>query len=96
MKFKPLNDRVLLYPIKQTDTTPSGLHIPESAIAAPIEGRVVVVGPGYRDADGERVPLAVKFDDKVLYSKYVGTELTVEGMPHVLVKEDDILGIIGS
>ncbi len=95
MNFRPLNDRVLLYPIKQTGQTPSGLHIPESAQATTIEGRVVVVGPGYRDADGERVPLAVKPDDKVLYARYSGIELTVDGMPHLLVKEDDILGIVG-
>ena len=96
MKFKPLNDRILLYPIKQKETTQSGIHIPESVQGLSIEGRVVAVGPGYRDADGKRVTLDVKVDDKVLYARYTGTELKVEGMPHILVKEDDILGIIES
>ena len=94
MKVEPTQDRVLIYAINQKELSTGGLHIPESAQAKSIEGRVVAVGPGWRKDDGTFAPLDIKPGDKVLFTKYGGSELTVDGMPHIMLREDDILAIV--
>jgi chaperonin GroES len=94
MKIKPLNDRVLVLRIEGEEKTAGGLIIPDTAKEKPLEGKVIAVGPGRADKDGKIVPLAVKKDDRVLFGKYAGTEIKIEGVEHLIMREDDILGII--
>ena len=93
MKIRPLQDRILVQPIKDKEVRKSGIIIPDSA-QEPIEGRVKAVGAGKVGDDGKRVALDVKVGDKVLYSKYGGTEIKIEGDDFLLMREDDILGIV--
>ncbi len=90
VNFKPLADRVLVEPTPAETKTASGLIIPDTAKEKPQEGVVVSVGPGKKDE-----PLTVQVGDKVLYGKYAGTELKLEGKDYLIVKESDLLGIIG-
>jgi chaperonin GroES len=94
MKIRPLQDRILVQPIRDKEVRKSGIIIPDSAQEKPIEGRVKAVGPGKVGEDGKRVALDVKVNDKVLYSKYGGTEIKIEGDDFLLMREDDILGIV--
>ncbi|MBW1782862.1 MAG: co-chaperone GroES [Deltaproteobacteria bacterium] len=94
MKIRPLNDRVLVLRIEEEEKTSGGIIIPDTAKEKPQEGRVVAVGPGKMDDDGKRVPLEVKKDDRVLFGKYSGTEIKIDGVEHLIMREDDILGII--
>jgi chaperonin GroES len=94
MKIRPLQDRILVQPIKDKEVRKSGIIIPDSAQEKPIEGRVKAVGAGKVGEDGKRVKLDVKVGDKVLYSKYGGTEIKIEGDDFLLMREDDILGIV--
>ena len=94
MKIKPLNDRVLVLRIEEEETTAGGIIIPDTAKEKPQEGKVVAVGPGKLDEDGKRVPMAVKKDDRVLFSKYGGTDINIDGVEHLIMREDDILGIL--
>jgi chaperonin GroES len=94
MKIRPLQDRILVQPIKEKEVRKSGLIIPDSAQEKPIEGRVKAVGAGKVGDDGKRVKLDVKVGDKVLYSKYGGTEIKIEGDDFLLMREDDVLGIV--
>jgi len=94
MKIRPLQDRILVQPIKDKEVRKSGIIIPDSAQEKPIEGRVKAVGAGKVGDDGKRVALDVKVGDKVLYSKYGGTEIKIEGDDFLLMREDDILGIV--
>ncbi len=94
MKIRPLQDRILVQPIKDKEVRKSGIIIPDSAQEKPIEGRVKAVGAGKVGDDGKRVKLDVKVGDKVLYSKYGGTEIKIEGDDFLLMREDDILGIV--
>ena len=94
MKIRPLQDRILVQPIKEKEVRKSGIIIPDSAQEKPIEGRVKAVGSGKLGDDGKRVKLDVKVGDKVLYSKYGGTEIKIEGEDFLLMREDDILGIV--
>ena len=94
MKIRPLQDRILVQPIKDKEVRKSGIIIPDSAKEKPIEGRVKAVGAGKLGEDGKRVKLDVKVGDKVLYSKYGGTEIKIEGDDFLLMREDDILGIV--
>jgi chaperonin GroES len=95
MKVKPLNDRVLVVRIEEKEKTGGGIIIPDTAKEKPQEGKVVAVGPGKWDENGNRIPLDVKKDDRVLFGKYAGNEITIEGMEHLIMREDEILGIIG-
>ncbi|AYO56905.1 co-chaperone GroES [Chryseobacterium sp. 6424] len=90
VNFKPLADRVLVEPIAAETTTASGIIIPDTAKEKPQEGTVVAVGPGKKDE-----PTTVKVGDKVLYGKYSGSELKLDGKDYLIVKESDLLGIIG-
>jgi len=94
MKFRPLHDRVLLRRIEQAEKTAGGIIIPDSAKEKPMEGEVVAVGSGTRDESGKILPLDVKAGDVVLFSKWSGTEVTIDGEELLVMKESDIMGII--
>jgi len=94
MKIRPLQDRILVQPIKEKNVRKGGIIIPDSAKEKPIEGRVKAIGAGKVGDDGKRVKLDVKVGDKVLYSKYGGTEIKIDGEDHLLMREDDVLGIV--
>ena len=93
MAFTPLHDRVLVRRIEGDDKTSGGLIIPDSAKEKPAEGEVVSVGAGARDDDGDRIAMDVKSGDKILFGKWSGTEITLDGEELLIMKEDDILGI---
>lgn len=95
MKFRPLHDRVLVKRIEEDTKTAGGIIIPDSAKEKPSQGVVVAVGTGTRGEDGKVTPLDVKVKDKVLFGKWSGSEVTVEGDELLIMKESDILGIIG-
>ena len=92
--FRPLHDRVLVKRVKEEEKTRGGIIIPETAQEKPQEGEVVAVGPGARDEEGERVELDVKVGDRILFGKWSGTEVKVDGEELLIMKESDILGII--
>jgi chaperonin GroES len=94
MNIRPLNDRVLVLRIEEEEKTSGGIIIPDTAKEKPQEGKVVAVGPGKIDENGKRIPLDVKKNDRVLFSKYGGTDVTIEGVDHLILREDDILGIL--
>ncbi|MDJ0667091.1 MAG: co-chaperone GroES [Desulfobacterales bacterium] len=94
MKIRPLNDRVLVQRMEEETKTKGGIIIPDTAKEKPAEGKVVAVGNGRLGDDGKRVALEVKKGDRVLFSKYGGTEVKVEGDEYLIMREDDILGII--
>ncbi len=94
MAFKPLHDRVLVRRVESDEKTAGGLIIPDSAKEKPAEGEVVAVGAGTRDDDGDRVALDVAAGDKILFGKWSGTEITLDGEELLIMKESDILGII--
>jgi chaperonin GroES len=95
MKLKPLGDRLVVEPKEREETTASGIILPETAKEKPQEGEVVAVGPGRRDDDGKRVEMDVALGDNVLYAKYAGTEIKVEGKKLLILKESDVLAIVG-
>ena len=92
--FRPLHDRVLVKRVKEEEKTRGGIIIPETAQEKPQEGEVVAVGPGARDEDGERVELDVKVGDRILFGKWSGTEVKVDGEELLIMKESDIMGVI--
>ena len=94
MNIKPLNDRVLVLRIDEEEKTSGGIIIPDTAKEKPQEGKVVAVGPGKLDEDGKRIPLDVKKNDRVLFGKYSGTDIKIDGVERLILREDDILGII--
>jgi chaperonin GroES len=94
MKIQPLNDRVLVLRLEGEEKTVGGIIIPDTAKEKPQEGKVIAVGPGKLDDDGKRVSMAVKAGNRVLFSKYAGTEVKIDGVEHLIMREDDILGII--
>jgi chaperonin GroES len=94
MKIRPLGDRILLKRIEEEDKSKGGIIIPDTAKEKPQEGKVVAVGKGRMLDDGKLVPLEVKKGDRVLFGKYSGTEVKVVGEEHLIVREDDILGVI--
>jgi chaperonin GroES len=94
MKFRPLHDRVLVKRVEQEEKTAGGIIIPDTAKEKPQEGKVIAVGQGARGEDGKVVPLDVKKGDRILFGKWSGTEVTVEGEELLIMKESDIMGII--
>jgi len=94
MKIKPLGNRILVKRMEEESTTKGGIIIPDTAKEKPQKGTVVAVGPGRRDDKGVRIPIEVKEGDSVLFSKYAGSEITIDGVEHMFMKEDDILGIL--
>jgi chaperonin GroES len=95
MKFRPLHDRVLVRRLESVEKTKGGIIIPDSAKEKPQEGEVISVGSGNRDESGKLVPLDVKKGDKVLFGKWSGTEVKIDGEDLIIMKESDIMGIIG-
>ena len=95
MKFRPLGDRVVVRRIKEDQKTAGGIIIPDTAKEKPSEGIIEAVGPGARDESGKIVPLDVKAGDRILFGKWSGTEVKIEGEDLLIMKESDILGIIG-
>jgi chaperonin GroES len=94
MKVRPLSDRVLVVRIGEKETTDGGIIIPDTAKEKPQEGKVMAVGLGKWDENGKRIPLEVKKDHHVLFGKYAGNEITIDGVEHLIMREDDILGIL--
>ncbi|HEX2209138.1 MAG TPA: co-chaperone GroES [Longimicrobium sp.] len=94
MKVKPLADRVVVKPLEETEQMRGGLYIPDTAKEKPQQGEVVAVGPG-RVEDGKRVDMELKVGDKVLYGKYSGTEVTVENEQYLILRESDVLAVVG-
>ncbi|MBS1237945.1 MAG: groS 1 [Deltaproteobacteria bacterium] len=94
MKVKPLNDRVLVLRIGEEEKTSGGIIIPDTAKEKPQEGKVIAVGPGKVNEEGKKIALDVKAGDKILFGKYSGTEIKIDGVEHLIMREDDILAII--
>ena len=94
MKFKPLHDRVLVERVEQENKSAGGIIIPDTAQEKPMEGKVIAAGSGTRSEDGKITPLDVKAGDKILFGKWSGTEVTIDGKELIIMKESDILGII--
>ena len=94
MGYKPLGDRLLVKPKPSEETTKSGIVLPDSAQEKPQEGSVVSTGPGAKDDSGKIVAMEVKKGDVILYSKYSGTEVKIEGEEHLIIKESDVLAIV--
>ena len=95
MKFRPLHDRVLVKRLDEDEKSPGGIIIPDTAKEKPSEGKVVAVGSGTKSEDGKVTALEVQKGDKILFGKWSGTEVTVDGDDLIIMKESDILGIIG-
>ena len=95
MAFTPLHDRVLVERVESDEKTKGGLIIPDSAKEKPQEGIVRAVGAGAKDDDGDRIPVDVKEGDRILFGKYAGTEVKIEGEEYLIMREDDVLGVIG-
>ena len=94
MKIRPLHDRVILRCLEEEEMTKGGIIIPDSAKEKPLEGEVCAVGSGKLQDDGTKISMEVKEGDRVLYSKYAGTDVKIEGNEYLIVREDDILGVL--
>ena len=94
MNLKPLGDRLVVEPTEQEETTSFGIVIPDSAKEKPQQGKVVAAGPGRRDDDGDRITMDVSVGDTILYAKYAGTEVKIEGKKVLILKESDVLAIV--
>ncbi len=94
MKFKPLADRILIEPLEAKEQTKGGIVLPDTAKEKPQEGKIVAVGTGKKTDDGKVIPLSLKVGDKVLYGKYSGTEVTIDGEEYLIIREEDVLGIV--
>jgi chaperonin GroES len=94
MKIRPLNDRILVIRVDEDQKSPGGIIIPDTAKEKPQEGKIVAAGPGKLDENGKRVPLEVRKGDRILFSKYAGTEIKIDGVEHLFMKEDDVLGVL--
>ena len=96
MKFRPLHDRVVVRRVEQESKTAGGIIIPDTAKEKPQEGEVIAVGPGARDESGKIQPLDVKAGDRVLFGKWSGTEVKIDGVDYLIMKESDLLGVLES
>ncbi|MGD9316414.1 MAG: co-chaperone GroES [Anaerolineae bacterium] len=94
LKLKPLADRLVVEPIEREEMTSSGIYVPETAKEKPQEGKVIAVGPGRKDDQGERIPLDVEKGDRVLFAKYGGTEVKLQDKKYLILKESDVLAIL--
>ncbi len=94
MKIRPLQDRILVKRLAEEEKTKGGIIIPDTAKEKPAEGKVVSVGNGKLNDDGKRIPLEIKKGDSILFGKYSGTEVNIEGSEYLIMREDDILGVI--
>jgi len=94
MKVRPLNDRILVKRLEEEEMTKGGIIIPDSAKEKPAEGEVIAVGKGKINDNGDRIKLDVKAGDRVLFSKYGGTDVKIDGVDHLIMREDDILAVV--
>jgi chaperonin GroES len=94
MKLRPLQDRILVQRVEEETTTKGGIIIPDTAKEKPAEGKVIAVGNGKLGDDGKRVALEIKAGDRILFGKYAGTEVKIEGEEFLIMREDDVLGVI--
>ena len=94
MNVRPLQDRILVRRVEEVEKTRGGLFIPDSAKERPLEGNVIAVGAGKRTDEGALIALDVKAGDRILFGKYSGTEIKVEGVEHIILREDEVLGVI--
>jgi chaperonin GroES len=94
LKLKPLGDRLVVKPIEEEEVTPAGIVLPETAKEKPQKGEVLAIGPGARDEDGERIAMDVSVGDRVLYAKYGGTEIKIDGQKLLILRESDVLAIL--
>jgi len=94
MSVKPLEDRILIKPLEPETKTASGIYLPETAKEKPMQGKVIAVGPGKMLDNGERITPSVKKGDTVVYGKYAGTEIEIKKVPHIIVRESELLGVI--
>lgn len=94
LNIRPMADRVVVEPLEETEEMRGGLYIPDTAKEKPQQGTVVAVGPGRLSDEGDRLPMEVEEGDRVLYGKYAGTEVTIEGREYLIVKESDVLAIL--
>lgn len=94
MKIRPLQDRVIVRRLEEEQMTKGGIYIPDTAKEKPMEGEVIAVGKGKMTDDGRLLQLDVKVGDRILFSKYAGTEVKIDGIEHLIMREDDILGVI--
>ncbi|HXF63102.1 MAG TPA: co-chaperone GroES [Caldilineaceae bacterium] len=94
MNLKPLGDRVVVKPVEQEEQTASGIFLPETAKEKPQQGTVIAAGPGARKESGERIAMDVQVNDTVLYAKYAGTSIKLDGQEYLILKESDILAIV--
>jgi len=95
MSFRPLHDRVLIRPLDEDEKTAGGIIIPDTAKEKPVQGKIIAVGAGARDEQGKLTPMDVKVGNKVLYGKWAGTEVKIDGDDLVIMKESDVLGVLG-
>lgn len=94
INLTPLGDRLIVKPIEQEETTPAGIVLPETAKERPQRGEVLAAGPGARDEDGDRIPMDVSVGDTVLFAKYSGTEIKIEGEDVLIMRESDVLALV--
>jgi chaperonin GroES len=94
MKIRPMNDRILVVRVEEEKKTAGGIIIPDTAKEKPQEGKVMAAGPGKMGENGKRIPMELKKGDRVLFSKYAGSEIKIDGVEHIFMREDDILGIL--
>jgi chaperonin GroES len=94
MKVRPLHDRLIVKRLEEEEKTKGGIIIPDTAKEKPIEGKVIAVGKGKIQEDGTKIPMEVKKGDRILFAKYAGAEVKIDGEEHLIMKEDDVLGII--
>jgi chaperonin GroES len=94
MKIRPLHDRILLKRVEEEEKSKGGIIIPDSAKETPAEGVIVAVGPGKKDDQGKVIPMGVKVGDHVIFRKYAGDDIKLEGEEHIILSEEDIIGII--
>jgi chaperonin GroES len=94
MKIRPLHDRIILKRVKEEEKTKGGIIIPDTAKEKPVEGKIIAVGAGKVLEDGKRIPLQVKPGDRVLFGKYSGSEIKIDGEEHLIMREDDVIAIV--
>ena len=94
MKFRPLHDRVLIRRIEAAEKTAGGIIIPDTAQEKPMQGEVIAVGPGGRDESGKLIPIDVKVGETILFGKWSGTEVKIDGVEYLIMKESDIMGVV--
>ena len=94
MKFKPLGDRILIRQLEAKEQTKGGIVIPDTVKEKPQEGEIIAVGEGKKNSEGKVMPLSLKAGDKVLYGKYSGTEVVIDGEDYLIIREEDVLGIV--